>query len=76
MTVHGLAGSWNRRFLLYESADGQRSILDASSGHRVDLARLARGLPGLKAAACKGLSRLARGSAEFLFAQELLHPGM
>jgi hypothetical protein len=38
--------SWNRRFLLYQSADGQRSILDAYSGHRFDVARLARGLPG------------------------------
>jgi hypothetical protein len=45
----GASMEWHGSFLLYESADGQRAILDAKSGKRTDLARFARALPGRRA---------------------------
>ena len=37
--------SWQGRFLLYSSADGQRTVIDTANGTTIDLETLARALP-------------------------------
>ncbi|MBD0328960.1 MAG: hypothetical protein ICV64_02510 [Thermoleophilia bacterium] len=37
--------NWHGRHLLYTSADGQVAVIDAATGRRTDLGRLARSLP-------------------------------
>jgi hypothetical protein len=41
----GAGLSWHGRFLLYTSTDGRSVVLDTTSGHAVDLTRVARLLP-------------------------------